>query len=309
MEDSTYEIYLQEVGWRADNNRQMWPTRFIRLLADSLVIILIGAVAAGALVRFSPGSDVDLREADPRFSSESLEALRQQREEQRRLTGRSLAYFRAWLSGDFGVSETRGVPVRDLLAERLPVTLRTVGFGAAAGFLAGTAAAAGLTLLVRRTPHRLTAGAFALLLSIPSGVLALFAVFSRTPVEIAVALAVAPRIFFFADQLLGPRKSAWWALVAHSSGIHPVRVLLVHLLPSIWPELAALGGLAVISALAVSIPAEVLSGNPGIGQLAWQSATERDVPVVIAVTVIMVVFSRAVTALSAITSKEAARAA
>ena len=282
--------------------------RLLRVIFDSVVIVLMGAIAAGALVRLAPGSDVDVREADPRFSADSLESLRRQRDEQRRLTGRSLAYFTAWLHGDFGVSETTGIPVRTLLAERLPVTLRTVGLGAALGFAGGGAAAALLTLAVRRGVHRLAAGGFAVLLSVPSGVLALFAVFARAPVEVAVALAVAPRIFFFADRILGPRSTASWALVAHSAGVHPVRVLLAHLLPAAGPELASLGGLAIISALAVSIPAEVLSGNPGIGQLAWQSATERDVPVVIAVTVIMVVFSRVVTALSAITSKEAASA-
>ena len=284
-------------------------SRLFRLCIDSVIIVLLGAVAAGALVRLSPGSDADLREADPRFSPDSVAVLKLERDRQRQLTGRSLAYFQAWLRGDFGVSETTGVPVRSLLAERLPVTLRTVGAGATGGFLAGTLAAAALTLSVRRTVRQTTAGAFAAVLSIPSGVLALFAVFARAPVEVAVGIAVAPRIFFFADRILGPRSSAGWALVAHSSGIHPVRVLVRYLLPSAASELASLAGLAIISALAVSIPAEVLSGNPGIGQLAWQSATERDVPVVIAVTVLMVVFSRAVTALSAITSREAARAA
>ena len=283
--------------------------RLFRLCIDSVVIVILGAVAAGALVRVTPGSDVDVREADPRFSPESLQAMRKQRDEQRRVVGRSLTYFRAWLSGDFGVSETTGVPVRTLLAERLPVTIRTVSVGALGGFSAGVLAAATLTLAVGRFPHQFAAGAFATVLSVPSGVLALFAVFARAPVEFAVALAVAPRVFFFADRILAPRKLASWALVAHSSGMHPARVLVAHILPSAGPELASVAGLAIISALAVSIPAEVLSGNPGIGQLAWQSASERDVPVVIAVTVVMVVFSRAVTALSAITSKEAARAA
>lgn len=283
--------------------------RLFRLCVDSVFIVLFGAVAAGALVRLAPGTDADLRELDPRFSSESVEALRRRREEQRQVTGRSLAYFRAWLRGDFGVSEVSGIPVRTLLAERLPVTVRTVGFGATGGFAAGLGGAALLTLLFRRSAHQLTAGVFATILSIPSGILALFAVFARVPVEVAVALAVAPRVFFFADRILAPRGSAPWALVAHSSGMHPARVLIAHILPSAGPELASVAGLAIISALAVSIPAEVLSGNPGIGQLAWQSAMERDVPVVIAVTVVMVLFSRAVTALSAITSREAARAA
>ena len=287
----------------------MLMARLIRLCIDSVVIVVLGALAAGALVRVTPGSDIDLREADPRFSAESVDVMRKQRDEQRRLVGRSWEYFRGWLSGDFGVSETSGIPVRTLLAERLPVTLRTVGVGALGGFSAGLLAAAALTLAVGRFPHQLAAGGFAAVLSVPSGVLALFAVFARAPVELAVAIAVAPRVFFFVDRILAPRTSASWALVAHSAGMHPVRVLTAHIVPSAAPELASVAGLAIISALAVSIPAEVLSGNPGIGQLAWQSASERDVPVVIAVTVVMIVFSRAVTALSAITSKEAARAA
>jgi peptide/nickel transport system permease protein len=149
--------------------------------------------------------------------------------------------------------------------------------------------------------HRSFVGAgFSCLLAFPSGLFVLAAIFFRVPVELAIAVAVAPRIYFQASEVLRNRAASDWMLAARARGISRVRLLMRFLVPSAAGEIAALAGLAAVNALAITIPAEVLTGRPGVGQLAWQSATERDLPVVIAVTLVMLLIARAVTLASSL---------
>ena len=75
------------------------------------------------------------------------------------------------------------------------------------------------------------------------------------------------------------------------------------ILPVLHSELASLLGFAIIVGIGAAIPAEVLSGRAGIGQLAWKSAAERDLPVVIAVTLLMILASRGITLLSSLPAR------
>jgi len=49
----------------------------------------------------------------------------------------------------------------------------------------------------------------------------------------------------------------------------------------------ALAGVTVSIALGASIPVESLCGLPGIGQLAWQAALSRDLPLLVNLTVLV----------------------
>ena len=281
----------------------------IRLLVDSLVLLICGAMAAGWLLRVAPGASVDEREADYRFSAETIAQLKAQHEAGRADAARSLSWFVAAMRGDLGVSEITGDPVAAILMERTPVTLKTVALGATGGFLAGVVAAAGSTFTNAAVLRAATAAASLGVLAIPSGLLALFAVFLRLPVEAAVMIAVAPKTCLYATELFAARARTGWMLSAYAAGLSPGRIFLRQLLPSLSGELGAVAGLAVVSALAVTIPAEVLTGRPGLGQLAWKSAMERDLPVVIAVTIVMVVIARSVTLLSSLAGRNGGAAA
>jgi ABC-type dipeptide/oligopeptide/nickel transport system permease component len=277
----------------------MWHFKLIRLVVDSLVLLICGAMIAGWLLRIAPGAAVDEREADHRFSAETIARLKAHRDAERAGAARSLSWFMAAVRGDLGRSDTTGEPVSAALAERTPLTVKTVISGATGGFTAGVIAAAASTFASSPAVRIATTGASLGVLAVPSGLLALFAVFLRLPVELAVAVVVAPRTCLYAIELFAARAQSAWMLSARAAGVPARRVFLRHLLPSVSGELGALAGLAVITALAVTIPAEVLTGRPGLGQLAWQSAMERDMPVVIAVTLVMIVIARSVTLLSA----------
>jgi peptide/nickel transport system permease protein len=49
----------------------------------------------------------------------------------------------------------------------------------------------------------------------------------------------------------------------------------------------ALAGITISIALGASIPIESLCGLPGIGQLAWQAALSRDLPLLVNLTVLV----------------------
>jgi len=44
-----------------------------------------------------------------------------------------------------------------------------------------------------------------------------------------------------------------------------------------------------VTALSALVPVEVIFGVPGLGQLAWNAAMSRDLPVLLAVTMIMAI--------------------
>lgn len=283
----------------------MWSAKATRLIVDSTVLLLFGAMFAGWLLRVAPGASVDEREADPRFTAATMDRLKAQRDSARAGATLSLSWVAAVLHGDLGVSETTGEAVNAMLAERTPLTLRTVLIGAAGGLIAGIAAAGLSTFLDSSVLRLFTTGASLGILTIPSGLLALFAVFLTVPVEAAVAIAVWPKTCLYAQELFADRARSAWMLSANAAGVPALRVFFRHLLPSVSRELGAVAGLAVVGALAVTIPAEVLTGRPGLGQLAWRSAMDRDLPVVIAVTLVMVIIARSVTLLSAVPEKDA----
>jgi len=58
-------------------------------------------------------------------------------------------------------------------------------------------------------------------------------------------------------------------------------------LPVAGPQMIALAGITVSIALGASIPVEALCGLPGIGQLAWQAALSRDLPLLVNLTLLV----------------------
>ena len=55
----------------------------------------------------------------------------------------------------------------------------------------------------------------------------------------------------------------------------------------VLPEMLALAGVSVSMAVGALIPVEALCDSPGVGQLVWQAAVARDLPVLVNVTLII----------------------
>jgi peptide/nickel transport system permease protein len=66
-----------------------------------------------------------------------------------------------------------------------------------------------------------------------------------------------------------------------------LRILFWHVVPVAGPQLVALIGVSVSLAVGAAIPVEALCGLAGIGQLAWQAALARDLPLLMNITMMV----------------------
>jgi peptide/nickel transport system permease protein len=250
-------------------------------------IVLLGGLLSATLVRLAPGFDTDEHQLDPHLSSESVRALRESRAGEQNVLRYYVGYLRAAVHGDLGVSHTLGQPVQRLLRDRWPVTLRVAGIGLLLGWLLATALAFAVSLS-RLSAYEIlgttVSGAF---LCIPAAVLALLSVIFNAPGYLAIALIVFPKIYRYSRNLLAKAYSLPHVTAARAKGLGEVRILLWHVLPMAGPQMIALAGITVSIALGASIPVESLCGLPGIGQLAWQAALARDLPLLVNVTVLV----------------------
>ncbi|HET7890112.1 MAG TPA: ABC transporter permease [Candidatus Sulfotelmatobacter sp.] len=252
-----------------------------------LATVLLGGFLATALVRLAPGFDVDEAQLDPRLNSDSVRALREARLEQHnifRFYGHSLQ--RAF-HGDLGTSLSLGQPVSVLLRERAPLTLRLVGIGLLLSWVAAMTlalSAAWLRLSAYDTLTTLVSGTF---LCIPAAVLALLSVLWNVPGALAIALIVFPRVYRYARNLLARAYSLPHIVTARAKGLSELRILFWHVVPVAGPQLLAVAGVSVSIAVGAAIPVEALCGLAGVGQLAWQAALARDLPLLMNLTILV----------------------
>lgn len=250
-------------------------------------IVLFGGLISATLVRLAPGFDTDERQLDPRLSAESVRALRETRTGEHDILSYYATYLRNALHGDLGVSHVLGQPVRTLLRDRWPVTLRVVGLGLLLGWIIATALSFTVSLSRFAAYDVLGTTISGAFLCIPAAVLALLSVIFNAPGYLAIGLIVFPKVYRYSQNLLAKAYGMPHVTAARAKGVGETRVLLWHVLPLAGPQMIALAGITVSIALGASIPVESLCGLPGIGQLAWQAALARDLPLLVNITVLV----------------------
>lgn len=265
--------------------------KLLRYALRRLLLLLClgfgGAILSATLVRFAPGYGVQERELDPRWSAQSIEALRQKQPLYEGLPMFYLRYVSALARGDFGESDSLKRPVRDLLRQRLPVTGNSVVRGLAVAWLAA-AMLGSLGLASRSWLYETSSTAFiSLLLSLPSAVVAMLAVYLRTPVFWAIGVVVFPRLHRYIRSLLLRSYGQPHVLAARARGLRSGAIFWRHVLPIAAPPLLALLGVSFAIAFGAAIPIEALCDSPGLGQLAWQAALSRDLPLIVNVTLVV----------------------
>jgi peptide/nickel transport system permease protein len=252
--------------------------RLIRGVLSLIVAVVLGGFIASALVRYSPGFDVDENSWNPALSEHTRDALHARREYENHLPLFYLRYLGKALHGDFGESDAFHVPVAELLRARAAVTVRLMIAGVAGGLLLG-GWLAWLAVWPRRASLEIASASLSgLLLALPPAVLALFFFLSNAPVEIAVILAVLPRVFGTMRALWSDLYSSGALLAARARGMSASTLAWRYVLLPAAPQLIALIGVTLVMAFGVLIPIEAICGVPGIGQLTWQAAGSRDLP-------------------------------
>lgn len=252
-----------------------------------LATIFLGGLLSATMVRLAPGFDTDERQLDPHLNAQSVQALHQGRQEESNLFRFYFSYMKRALRGDLGTSLSLGQPVRGLLHDRAPLTLRliTTGLGLAWMFSLSLAlSAAWMRLSVYDTLTTLASGIF---LCVPAAVLALLSVLWNMPGSLAIALIVFPGTFRYSRNLLAKVYSRAHITAARAKGLGEARILFCHVMPVVAPQLLAVAGVSVSAAVGATIPVEALCGLPGIGQLAWQAALARDLPLLLNITILV----------------------
>jgi len=258
-----------------------------KLAAKILLTLLVGGFLGATLVRVAPGFGMHEEELDARLSRRSVQALRAEQAADSNLAVFYLRYLNRLLHGDLGISRTLQRPVSQLVAERLPETLKSVGLGLALGWSLGFFLAVAVVMSRAWYLDLLSSLFVAVLLCLPAAVLALLFVLAQAPARLVLGLVVFPKIFRYSRNLLARSSSLPHVLTARAKGLGDVRVLCWHILPTAAPQLLALAGVSVSVAFTAAIPMEALCDIPGIGQLAWKAALGRDVALLINLTMIV----------------------
>jgi len=252
-----------------------------------VAVVLLGGLLSATMVRLAPGFDSDEEQLDPRLNAESVRALRQARADQHNIFRYYFHSIERAVHGDLGVSISLSQPVTRLLRQRLPLTLRLVGIGLLLSWSLALALALSASWLRLSAYDAFTTAISGTFLCIPAAVLALLSVLWSVPGSLAIAMIVFPHVYRYARNFLAKSFALPHMVTARAKGISELRILFWHAVPVVAPQLLAVAGVSVSIAIGAAIPVETLCGLAGIGQLAWQAAISRDLPLLTNITILV----------------------
>lgn len=256
------------------------PRRLLRRIIRAFSLAAIVFFGTVLLTRLAPGYLTDAAELDPLYGQQARLRLQQEAKSPLHTVMRFSA---AWAHGDLGHSRQYDLPVGSMLVPRIRTTLSLLGRSIFAGWILAFCAALPFSPSVRM--RQISGLPFTLLLAVPTGAMAtLCLLVNRGGPVLVLSLLVAARDFKFLSHAL---EAAWKSpsrLQARAQGITSSRIFRVHMLPAIAHELRALLTMSIVTSLSAIVPVEVLFDTPGLGQAAWSAAINRDLPVLVAVT-------------------------
>ena len=287
----------------------------LRRFVSLCLTLLAAALAVFLILEVIPGDPAQLMlgvEARP----DTLEALRNQMGLGRPAAERFLLWIAGLLQGDLGVSYTYSVPVRDLVAARLPVTLPlalialllsiviAIPAGVWAASRRGRAADTGIMALTQvgvAVPNfwfaMLMVYVFAVSLRLlPSGGFpgwdkgAGAALAALIMPAVALALPQASILARIMRSALVDTLHEDYIRTARAKGLTERAALLGHALRNAMIPVLTILGLQLSFLVTGTIIIENVFYLPGLGRLIFQAITQRDLIVVKSVVVLMVGF-------------------
>lgn len=278
----------------------------------SVVVFVMFFVAPHDVARLLAG-----RQANPA----EIAAIRRSLGLDRPILEQYLSWIGRLLHGDLGYSYRGSVPVRDLLASRLPVTASLALGAAVLWLLMGVAAGVLAAVRPRKIVDRIVTFAALFFYSMPTFLLGLLLLYFAFYKLYTAGLPLFPGggyVSFtedpigWADHLILP----WFSLAlvtaavysrltrgtmldvlgedyirtARSKGISEKRVILRHALRSALTPVVTQFGIDLGALLGGAIITENVFGLPGLGQLAVQSIFNQNLPVIIAIVVVASAF-------------------
>jgi len=296
--------------------------KFLRRLAAAIPLLWLVATVTFVVAHAAPGSFADLVDR-PRLSPEVREAVRERFGLDRPLHEQYLSWLGAVARGDLGVSFLYRRPVKTVIREALPATLVLTGTALVLDLVFGVL----IAMIAVRRPHgwldRTTSFLSLGLYGLPSFWLAGLAILvfaellgwfppSHTYSVGAASLSgfgqLADRLWhlvlpasclgligaagtarYLRASLLDIRGSRF-ILAARARGVPEWRIWWFHALrPALLPVVTLLG-LSLPFLVSGSVVIEVIFSWPGMGRVLWTAAWARDIPVILAVTLLGAVF-------------------
>jgi peptide/nickel transport system permease protein len=261
-------------------------TTVVMRTGRALLLMLVAAAGTILLVRFAPGFFSDDREMDGKYAQAARSEIQAEISQQQSVTLIAIHEARSWLHGDFGESRQYHVPVAELIATRISVSASLLAKGILCGWLLAVCAALPISGL--RWGGAVWGLPFTVLLAVPSAAMATACILAEVGGPVLVlSLLIAAREFKFLRSML---EDAWHSphlIQGRAQGLSVWALVRVHILPNVSPQLCALATMSIVTALGALVPIEVIFTVPGLGQLAWSAVINRDLPVLVAVSLWM----------------------
>ncbi|MFN7924482.1 MAG: ABC transporter permease [Bryobacteraceae bacterium] len=265
-----------------------------RLVSAALQLVALSLIAF-ALTAIIPGDVLSDTRLDPRTSSASIEAWRQQLHLSEPWWKRYASWSGRVIRCDFGSSLASGIPVAKLLGPRLMRTLEIVLPAWGMSWLLGLVlAVAG----VRWGGWKWLERAAAILQLLPEAILAslltwaLIVRFGVDPESIVlplmpVTLALAPAVFLHSAAALDGALQSRFVKLAQVARVNPVTLWTRYLAPAAANPLLNLVGPSFAAAFGSALVVEAITGWPGMGSLFADAFRSRDYPVTQAVLLLL----------------------
>lgn len=286
-------------------------TRIAGRVLQIIPTLVLITIAIFVLVHLLPGDPISAMVGD-HGTPEAIARLKAQMGLDQPLWVQFLAFLGNLAHGDLGQSIVRRMPVIDLIALRLPVTLLLTGLAAALAVLLAIPLAFVAAVQRDRPLDLLIRGAFQVGLSAPVfylGVLliVLFSVQLRWfPVggmgdglidtvwhlflpALTLALSLAAILMRNLRASIIAVLSAEYVDFARAKGLPPLRIMARHVLRNALISAVALFGLNVGTLLGGAVITETVFAVPGVGALMVDSIYGRDYPVVLGLTLVLAV--------------------
>ena len=248
---------------------------------------LAGGLLCATMVRFSPGFGLDERQLDPSIGRETQAAIRRVYDRERNLPHFYASAIERMLVGDLGTSVSLGRPIRELLAERAPVTIQLMAWG-----MAGAWTMAALLAIPASASQSPGLSGFCTVLSgvpaaLPAAGIAILLFRLGAPPTCTIALVIFPKVYQYLHNLLRHGYAMPHVVLARAKGLHAPGIFVRHVLAPARAQLLALAAVSVNMAFGAAVAVEAISDLPGLGQLAWKAALARDLPVLVMLTLLI----------------------
>jgi peptide/nickel transport system permease protein len=266
----------------------------LRRICQGMLQILGVSVLAFALLELAPGDYLDDMRVNPQISQAAMDRWRQQFGMDQGPVTRYFRWSSSFLRGEFGQSMAYGIPVSDLVWDRVWNTMRLSGTALLLCWLAAVPLGVVCGAYRRGWVDRAAGGLASVFLSLPDLLVGLIVLgvavrwgigpLSGKLLPPALALACVSFPAVFRHTRSSVQQVLRMPFIDHlrACGVSEHRIVFVHSIRAAANPMISLLGLSLAALTSSSLVIEVTMSWPGLGPLLLEAILARDVAVVLA---------------------------